>query len=194
MDRRKFIGSVFATVAGSAIVGAIADVTRAPLAKARMKVASFGAKDIREVPIELTDNPELVPVGGTYHLEYDDLQRDILVAHVTPGQFVGVDLKCTHRGCDVSYQADGKKFYCPCHGSEFDLYGRVTKGPAGKPLNYYHAELKGNEVMVTVYGADDQAPANSIPPPVDTTKIAVPDSGAASKVPRDSAGMRRDSN
>jgi cytochrome b6-f complex iron-sulfur subunit len=194
MDRRKFIGSVFATVAGSAVVGSIVDITRAPLAKARTKVASFGTKDVQEVPINLTDNPDLVPVGGTYHLEFEDLQRDILVAHVTPGQFVGVDIKCTHRGCDVNYQPDGKKFYCPCHGSEFDLYGRVTKGPAGKPLQYYHAEQKGDEVMVTVFGAEDTPPANSIPPSVDTSHIAVPDSGFGTKVPHDSTQIRRDSN
>jgi cytochrome b6-f complex iron-sulfur subunit len=194
MDRRKFIGSVFATVAGSAVVGSIVDLTRVPLAKARTKVASFGAKDVQEVPINLTDNPDLAPVGGTYHLEFEDLQRDILVAHVTPGQFVGVDLKCTHRGCDVSYQAEGKKFYCPCHGSEFDLYGRVTKGPAGKPLQYYHAEQKGDEVMVTVFGAGDATPANSIPPAQDTTKTAAPDSGFGTKVPHDSTQIRRDSN
>ncbi len=194
MDRRKFIGSIVATVAGSAIVGAIGEITRAPLAKARTKVALFGAKDVREVPIELTDAPELGAPGGSYHLEFEDLQRDILVAHVSPGKFVGVDIKCTHRGCDVDFKPDEKKFFCPCHGSEFDQYGRVTKGPAQKDLNYYHAEQKGTEVMVTVYGMDDKPPANSIPPLSDTAKISVPDSGAALKVPRDSAGMRRDSN
>ena len=153
-------------------MGAIGDLTRAPLAKAREKMASFGAKDVREVPINLTDNPELAPVGGTYHLEYDDLGRDILVAHVGPNQFVGVDLKCKHRGCDVDFDSADKKFVCPCHGSEYDLYGRVLKGPTVQPLGYYHAELKGDEVMVTVYGADDAVPANSIPPPADTTKVA----------------------
>ena len=188
MDRRKFIGSVFATVAGSAIVGAIADVTRAPLAKARAVAASFGAKDVREVPIELTDTPELAAVGGTYHLEYEDLQRDILVVHVSPNKFIGVDIKCTHRACDISYQSDEKKFYCPCHGAEFDLYGRVTKGPGEKPLNYYHAELKGSEVMVTVYGADDATPANSIVPPSN------PPLGDTTKIVRDSTLMKRDSN
>jgi Rieske Fe-S protein len=194
MDRRKFIGSVFATVAGSAIVGAIGDITRAPLAKAREKVASFGAKDVREVPINLTDAPDLATTGGSYHLEFEDLGRNILVAHISPNRFVGVDLKCTHRGCDVDYKPEEKKFYCPCHGSEFDLYGRVLQGPAQKPLNYYHAELKGDEVLVTVYGADDPIPANSIPPSADTTKIGIPDSGFAPKLSNDSLKMRRDSN
>lgn len=57
---------------------------------------------------------------------------------------------CTHLGCSPRYvphlQHNSKKaggFYCPCHGSEFDLAGRVLKSmPA--PLNlevppYYFA-------------------------------------------------------
>lgn len=194
MDRRKFLGSVFATVAGSALGGAITEFTRIPLAKARSISAFWGAKDVREVPINLTDVPELAPVGGTYHLEYEDLQRDILVVHVSASQFMAVNIKCTHRGCDLDYHSDEKRLYCPCHGAEFDLYGRVLKGPADKALNYYHAEQKGDEVIVTVYGTDDPTPANSIPPPMDTTKIALPDSGIAPGIKHDSLQMRKDSN
>jgi ubiquinol-cytochrome c reductase iron-sulfur subunit len=53
---------------------------------------------------------------------------------------------CTHLGCSPSYRPDmgagdlgGAEwkggFYCPCHGSKFDLAGRVFKGvPAPKNL------------------------------------------------------------
>lgn len=49
---------------------------------------------------------------------------------------------CTHLGCSPTYQPDKGKlgpawpggFFCPCHGSMFDLAGRVFKGvPA--PIN-----------------------------------------------------------
>lgn len=126
--------------------------------------------DVREIPIDLTDNPDLKPVGGTYNLEFDDLDRNLLVVHVKPGLFVGVDIKCTHANCEVTYDRDNTRFYCPCHGSQFDLYGRVIQGPATKPLAYYHAELQGDEVMVTLYGADDPVPENCTPPPIDSTK------------------------
>jgi Rieske Fe-S protein len=36
---------------------------------------------------------------------------------------------CTHRKCKLSSEVD-RSFYCPCHGSTFDPYGHVTKGPA----------------------------------------------------------------
>jgi ubiquinol-cytochrome c reductase iron-sulfur subunit len=62
---------------------------------------------------------------------------------------------CTHLGCSPTYRpevapddlgADWKGgFYCPCHGSRFDLAGRVYKGsPAGTnmvvPPYYYKTD------------------------------------------------------
>jgi isorenieratene synthase len=43
-----------------------------------------------------------------------------------------ISLACTHQGCIVD-EKDGK-YVCPCHGAEFDLEGRVTKGPAKRDL------------------------------------------------------------
>jgi ubiquinol-cytochrome c reductase iron-sulfur subunit len=63
---------------------------------------------------------------------------------INPRYFVGVGV-CTHLGCIPGYRPDpgasaelGDEwpggFYCPCHGSRFDLAGRVFKNvPA--PLN-----------------------------------------------------------
>lgn len=47
-----------------------------------------------------------------------------------------VSLTCTHQGCTVAMEADGK-FHCPCHGAVFDREGRVLKGPATKDLARY---------------------------------------------------------
>ena len=59
---------------------------------------------------------------------------------------------CTHLGCSPLYKPGENKelglewkggFFCPCHGSKFDLSGRVFKGmPAGTNLEvhpYYFA-------------------------------------------------------
>jgi ubiquinol-cytochrome c reductase iron-sulfur subunit len=63
---------------------------------------------------------------------YRSIRPDILV-------LIGL---CTHLGCIPSYQNQKQStipngqagFYCPCHGSTYDLSGRVFKGvPA--PLN-----------------------------------------------------------
>jgi ubiquinol-cytochrome c reductase iron-sulfur subunit len=41
---------------------------------------------------------------------------------------------CTHLGCvPIANAGDWGGFFCPCHGSHYDVSGRVRKGPA--PLN-----------------------------------------------------------
>ena len=40
---------------------------------------------------------------------------------------------CTHLGCKINRQEDDR-LVCPCHGSEYNLYGKVLKGPAFKNL------------------------------------------------------------
>ncbi len=60
---------------------------------------------------------------------------------INPEFFVAIGV-CTHLGCIPTYRPDVGSispdwlggFYCPCHGSRYDLAGRVYKGvPA--PLN-----------------------------------------------------------
>ena len=61
---------------------------------------------------------------------------------IKPEIFVAVGI-CTHLGCSPSYLPDSfgeqvqgvtSGFFCPCHGSKFDMAGRVFQGvPA--PLN-----------------------------------------------------------
>jgi len=41
---------------------------------------------------------------------------------------------CTHLGCvPLANQGDYSGWFCPCHGSHYDVSGRIRKGPA--PLN-----------------------------------------------------------
>ena len=42
---------------------------------------------------------------------------------------------CTHLGCvPVHNQGDYGGWFCPCHGSHYDVSGRIRKGPAPKNL------------------------------------------------------------
>lgn len=41
---------------------------------------------------------------------------------------------CTHLGCvPIANAGDYQGWFCPCHGSHYDVSGRIRKGPA--PLN-----------------------------------------------------------
>ncbi|BCL71168.1 ubiquinol-cytochrome c reductase, iron-sulfur subunit [Vibrio nigripulchritudo ATCC 27043] len=79
---------------------------------------------------------------------------------IKPEYFVAVGI-CTHLGCSPTYlpdtfgeQVQGVKsgFFCPCHGSKFDMAGRVFQSvPA--PLNLVvpeHMYLSDTKILIGV--------------------------------------------
>jgi ubiquinol-cytochrome c reductase iron-sulfur subunit len=100
---------------------------------------------------ELRDPESLEPQQPDYAKnEYRSIKPEYLV-------LIGI---CTHLGCSPTFRPDiapadlGKDwkggFFCPCHGSRFDLAGRVFKGvPA--PLNLVvppYRYLSETEILV----------------------------------------------
>ena len=57
---------------------------------------------------------------------------------------------CTHTGCTVDWDADAKEFVCPCHGSKFAADGKVTSGPAKKPLESHDIKEEEGSILVKV--------------------------------------------
>lgn len=51
------------------------------------------------------------------------------------GQYHPRSAVCPHLGCIVSWNSTEKSWDCPCHGSRFDPYGKVTNGPASRNLD-----------------------------------------------------------
>jgi len=55
---------------------------------------------------------------------------------------------CTHLGCIVHWNKDGRKFECPCHAAAFDAAGKVLAGPPPKALPEYAVSVVQDEVIV----------------------------------------------
>lgn len=109
-------------------------------------------------------------------------RHDVLPPNITSPQrslkpefFVGWGM-CTHQGCAVSYSPPGVSwewlgktysdggFYCPCHGSRYDLAGRVLSGsPApGNLVVPKHEFISSTRVLV--WAREQEAP-NQQPKP-----------------------------
>ena len=61
---------------------------------------------------------------------------------------------CTHLGCVPLGAAEGESkgdfngYFCPCHGSHYDVAGRIRKGPAPKNLLVPEFTIDGDIIQV----------------------------------------------
>lgn len=58
---------------------------------------------------------------------------------------------CTHLGCKID-KMQGDRLVCPCHGSEYDLEGKVLKGPAYRNLTEMKASISEDATTITIEG------------------------------------------
>lgn len=66
------------------------------------------------------------------------------------GGFLAMSGKCTHLGCAVPWDKDKKKFICPCHASQFDMYGNVLSSPAPRALDLFEVTIVNKTIQVDI--------------------------------------------
>ena len=113
---------------------------------------------IKSLDGKVADPDSEVPQQPSYaQNEYRSIKPEVLV-------LIGI---CTHLGCSPTYRPDVAPadlgpdwkggFFCPCHGSEFDLAGRVYRGmPAPTNLIVPPYRYVGDSVILI---GDDQGAA-----------------------------------
>lgn len=76
--------------------------------------------------------PALAAPGGSVQLKFIDYLKPLTLNRVTTERFVTLDSICTHSQCTVGrfIVADGN-MRCPCHGSRYDIEGRVFRDANG---------------------------------------------------------------
>jgi len=132
VERRDFLGLVavgsFCVTAGAATFGALRlpMPTVLPDADSHVKIGP----------------PERFPKGSKTHFPEPNnwVERD-------EDGIYAISSICTHLGCVAARTEDGS-FHCPCHGSQFDPTGEVTRGPAPKALEYLQVARAPNGDLV----------------------------------------------
>ena len=92
-------------------------------------------------PLSKTGNAALVNYSG----------GSVLVDHPTNNVYNALSSICTHQSCQITgFDSGNNQFICPCHGSRFDINGKVIQGPAGSPLTKYQTQLNGAQLTIKV--------------------------------------------
>ncbi len=69
------------------------------------------------------------------------------------GDFVALSSTCPHLGCQVRWEAQDDRFFCPCHNGVFDPSGKGISGPpgdAGQSLAQYPLKVEGGLLHIAV--------------------------------------------
>lgn len=98
-------------------------------------------------PVRVALNPPgPAPAPGT-----PAIKEVLLVTRVNASSLVAISSKCTHRGCEVAWNAGAKQLLCPCHGAAFEATGKNIHGTQRDPASPLPAllsvpvrEAKGN--------------------------------------------------
>ena len=96
-------------------------------------------KIIRVSKSEFMDNSYLVVANMA-------LPAPIYLHKISEEEYSAFLMLCTHNKCELD--ATSKMLVCPCHGSEFDLKGNVTEGPAEDALLQFSVRVNKEEVLI----------------------------------------------
>ncbi len=67
--------------------------------------------------------------------------------------FIALSSTCPHLGCQVRWEAQNDRFFCPCHNGVFDPSGRGIGGPpgdAGQSLPQYELKIENGMLHIAV--------------------------------------------
>ncbi len=88
-------------------------------------------------------NVNSLKIGVPVYFDYPSGYPNALVKN-SDGSLTALSMLCTHVCCQCSFDSASKVFYCPCHGSVFDISGKVVNGPATVDLPVIQLRVDGS--------------------------------------------------
>ncbi|MFF2347468.1 FAD-dependent oxidoreductase [Pseudarthrobacter sp. NPDC058119] len=108
---------------------ALFDSNRAP--RRPTAQAAPGSRDSESRTVPAVQAGDLAPGDGTV---VDAGGTSTACYRDEAGHVHAVSAVCTHLGCTVGFNRTDRTWDCPCHGSRFDVDGKVIQGPATEDL------------------------------------------------------------
>jgi len=71
----------------------------------------------------------------------------------TPEDFIALSSTCPHLGCQVHWEPQNTRFFCPCHNGIFEPSGKAIGGPpgeAGQSLPRYELKVENGLLHIRV--------------------------------------------
>lgn len=139
--RRALI--VLINAAMAAIGGALA----ALLGAFALRPAAAESRDRWIRAVAMADLPPGVPVAKVLSVSRTDgwyrerARQTVFLVRAGDRDVTAFSATCTHLGCQVRWDAEAKKFICPCHGGVYDANGQVLEGPPPRPLDRIETRL-----------------------------------------------------
>ena len=102
------------------------------------------------------DNLDRVAVGDAVPY-VTPVGQNVLITRVAKAgdvdDFIALSSICPHLGCQVHWEPQNDRFFCPCHNGAFDAEGNATKGPprdAGQTLARYPLKVEKGMLFIEV--------------------------------------------
>jgi len=106
-------------------------------------------EDTLEFNLEQSPFDKLKVVGGSVATQGNSFDSNgILLFRESESIILAFSRRCTHAGATLNAFSNGSSS-CSSHGSEFNLSGEPTNGPASLKLDQYIVEIVSNIIKVS---------------------------------------------
>jgi menaquinol-cytochrome c reductase iron-sulfur subunit len=160
-DRRGFVAGLTALVLGGlSLLTPVASAVVALFDPIHRRRSSGKGNRVEVTTQEIADRlvpgvPESFTITGTRKDAWNTLENQtigsVFLVRDEAGKLRAFQSKCPHQGCDVSYLATEKRFFCPCHNANFQADGARVKGDEGpvcRDLDSLDVEVRDGAVWV----------------------------------------------
>ncbi len=113
---------------------------------------------VKKLPWYKLADVNSLPPGQPVHLKFtaqieeayirETVLRSVWVIKHSPSVLTVYSPICTHLGCHFTWNDKTENFECPCHGSVFDIDGKVLGGPAPRPLDTLPYKIENGSLLV----------------------------------------------